>query len=213
MSDLPLFDKSKLQEAFAALKQDLIHEDGPRVSTMRNYRFAIVRYAPADEFKLRSEVQRLTSALTAHGWHIITVDLQALLFKRIRAKGEAWGARVAQMETRLAQVEASRGLNYLKSKLTPLIEDEGGIAKDCARIIQEEVERRSGDIEHTLAFIGRAGALYPFSRSSALLRYLDGQTRNVPVILLYPGEQRGPTSLSFMGELEPDKDYRPRIYA
>jgi hypothetical protein len=30
--------------------------------------------------------------------------------------------------------------------------------------------------------------------------------------LLYPGERRGPTGLSFMGELDPDTDYRPRIY-
>ena len=57
-----------------------------------------------------------------------------------------------------------------------------------------------------------AGAVYPFFRSSALLRHLDGRTRNVPVVLLYPGERRGPTALSFMGVLDPDSDYRPRIY-
>jgi hypothetical protein len=63
-----------------------------------------------------------------------------------------------------------------------------------------------------LALIGRAGALYPFFRSSALLRHLDGKTRNVPVVLLYPGERRGSTGLSYMGMLNPDNDYRPRIY-
>lgn len=50
---LPLFQKTKLQEGFAALRRDLIQEDGPRISTMRNYRFAIVQYDPADEFMLR----------------------------------------------------------------------------------------------------------------------------------------------------------------
>jgi hypothetical protein len=34
----------------------------------------------------------------------------------------------------------------------------------------------------------------------------------VPVVLLYPGTKQGPTSLSFMGLLNPDSDYRPRIY-
>ena len=34
----------------------------------------------------------------------------------------------------------------------------------------------------------------------------------MPVVLLYPGERRGPTGLSFMGRLDPDNDYRPRIY-
>ena len=28
------------------MRRDLIHEDGPRISTMRNYRFAIVQYLP-----------------------------------------------------------------------------------------------------------------------------------------------------------------------
>jgi hypothetical protein len=32
------------------------------------------------------------------------------------------------------------------------------------------------------------------------------------VVLLYPGERRGPTGLSFMGMRAPDNDYRPRIY-
>ena len=72
--------------------------------------------------------------------------------------------------------------------------------------------RRVPEAERTLALIGRAGALYPFFRSSALLKHLDGRTEHVPVVLLYPGERRSKTSLSFMGELEPDSDYRPRIY-
>ena len=67
-------------------------------------------------------------------------------------------------------------------------------------------------VDRTLALIGRAGAIYPFFRTSALLRHLDGRTRNVPVVLLYPGERRGATGLSFMGMLNPDNDYRPRIY-
>ena len=41
------FQQTSLQEAFAALRRDLIHEDGPRISTMRNYRFAILQYCPA----------------------------------------------------------------------------------------------------------------------------------------------------------------------
>src|ERR1700730_8408064 len=63
-----LFQRSALQDAFTALRQDLIQEDGPRISTMRNYRFAIVQYDPHDEFKLRSEVRHLSTVLTANGW-------------------------------------------------------------------------------------------------------------------------------------------------
>jgi hypothetical protein len=32
-------------------------------------------------------------------------------------------------------------------------------------------------------FVFRAGALYPFFRVSALLKHLDGRTRNLPVVL------------------------------
>ena len=207
-----LFQRTPLQTAFAALRDDLIDEDGPRISTMRNYRFAIVPYEPSDEFRLRGEVQRLSNDLVANGWVVLSISLQKLLLDRVRSQGEDWVQRVIAMETRLAQMDDDRGLNYVKSKLTPLIEGPQGIAADCSRVITEFADKHPDQVDRTLALIGRAGALYPFFRSSALLRHLDGRTRNVPVVLLYPGERKGPTGLSFMGVLNPDNDYRPRIY-
>jgi len=208
--NLPL--SSALQDAFAALRRDLIHEDGPRISTMRNYRFAIVHYAPSDEFKLRGEVQRLSTELTAHGWMVLSISLQRLFLDRVRKEGSEWVDRVIQMEARMADVDQARGLNYLKGKLSPLIEGPDGLAADCAKIIADYADAHRDTVDRTVALIGRAGSLYPFFRSSALLRHLDGKTKNVPVVLLYPGERRGPTGLSFMGLLNPDHDYRPRIY-
>ncbi len=212
MSSGPLFQRTPLQAAFAALRADLVHEDGPRISTMRNYRFALLPYDPKDEFRLRSEVQKLSHDLVAHGWVVLTISLQKLLLERVRAQGEEWIHRVAEMERKAAAIEPGRGLNYLKSKLAPLIEGPDGIAADCARIIAEHADRHPDKVDRTLALIGRAGAIYPFHRSSSLLRHLDGRTRNVPVVLLYWGERRGPTLLSFGGILPPDSDYRPRIY-
>lgn len=209
---LPLFQQTPLQEAFVALRRDLIHEDGPRISTMRNYRFAIVQYDPPDEFKLRSEVQRLSADLIANGWMVLSINLQKLLLDRIRSQGDEWVQRVIQMEERMTGIEHERGLNYLKSKLSPLIEGPSGIAADCSRLICEYADKHPNEGDRTVALIGRAGSLYPFFRSSALLRHLDGRTRNVPVVLLYPGERCGSTGLSFMGMLNPDNDYRPRIY-
>lgn len=208
----PLFQQTRLQEAFTALRRDLISEDGPQISTMRNYRFAIVQYEAADEFKLRGEVQRLSADLVANGWMVLSLSLQRMLFDRIRAQEGDWADRVIRMEESMAHIEPERGLNYLKSKITPLIEGPDGIAADCGRMICDYADRHPDRVDRTLAVIGRAGALYPFFRSSALLRHLDGKTRNVPVVLLYPGERRGPSGLSFMGMLNPDNDYRPRIY-
>ncbi len=209
---LPLLQRTPLEESFAALRKDLIHEDGPQISTMRNYRFAIVQYDPSEEFKLRTEVQRLTSDLMASGWMVHSLNLQKLMFDRIRAQGSDWAPRVIEMERRMAELEPSRGLNYLKSKITPLIEGPEGIAADCSRKICAYADEHPDAADRTLALIARAGALYPFYRSSALLRHLDGRTRNVPVVLLYPGKRQGSTGLSFMGILNADSDYRPRIY-
>jgi hypothetical protein len=143
---------------------------------------------------------------------VVTLDLQQLLLDRVRAQQGEWEERVIGMERRMAEIDRSRGLGYVKSKLTPLIEGVDGIAADCSRILGEHVKRHPDKADRMLALIGRAGALYPFFRSSALLRHLDGRTGNVPVVLLYPGERRGQTALSYMGMLEPDSDYRPRIY-
>ena len=208
---LPLF--SQAHEAITALRRDLIDpEDGPRISTMRNYRFAIVQYSPEHEYAMRAEVQRLVSELEAKGWFVLTIDLQKLLLDRIRSQPDEWAEKVIAMEMRMAERQLDRGLNYLKSKLLPLVEGPEGLAGDCRRLIQDFVQKHPEKADQTLVLIGRAGGLYPFFRSSALLRHLDGQTGNVPVVLLYPGTKQGPTSLSFMGVLNPDSDYRPRIY-
>ncbi len=207
-----LFPRTPLLAAFAALRRDLLDENGPRISTMRNYRFAILQYLPRQEFEVRAEARRLSEELSRSGWNVLPLNLQQMLFDRVRDLGDEWIERVIGMERRAASAALERGLGYLKSKLTPLIEGPEGIAADCSRLIVEEVDRHPDRLDRTLALIGRAGALYPFFRSSALLRHLDGRTRNVPVVLLYPGERRRQTGLSFMGMLEPDSDYRPRIY-
>ena len=212
MSQSSLFARTELQRAFAALREDLIKEEGPSISTMRNYRFAIVPYQPADEYKLRQEVSRLSTDLKAHGWVVLSISLQRLLLDRVRSMGDDIVQRIIKRERSLAARNPERGLGYLADKLAPHIEGPDGIAADAARVISDHVDAHPDSVDRTLALIGRAGALYPFFRSSSLLKHLDGRTRNVPVVLLYPGERRPEGGLSFMGELNPDRDYRPRIY-
>jgi hypothetical protein len=205
-----LFERTPLDEAFAALRQDLIAEDGPRISTMRNYRFAIVQYDPKHEFKLRRLTQKLSQELVANGWGVVSISLHQLLLDRLRSRGQEWIDWVIQSERELAKYD--RGIGFLKEEFASLIEGPKGLAADCASQIGEYITEHPDRTDRTLALIGRAGALYPFFKSSALLKHLDGRTQNVPVVLLYPGERRGPTGLSFMGIHDPDNDYRPRIY-
>jgi len=61
----------------------------PRISTMRNYRFAILPYRPSDEFKMRDRLRRLVGELRASGWGVLSVSLQRLMLARIRSHGDA----------------------------------------------------------------------------------------------------------------------------
>jgi hypothetical protein len=212
-----LFSRTVLDEAVQALKTDLLAEGGPRISTMRNYRFAIVPYRPADEFKLRKLIRRLTDDLKAEGWGVLSISLQKLLLDRIRAQGSGEVQRLIARERRLfdkgsAQAGPERALNALRDAIAPHVEGPDGIAADVVRLIDGFATAAPEEADRTLVLLGRAGALYPFFRSSALLKHIDGRTRNFPVVLLYPGERLDTTALSFMGELPSDRDYRPRIY-
>ncbi len=208
-----LFQRTPLQESIRALEADLVHEGGPRISTMRNYRFAILVYRPHEEFRMRKEVRRLTRKLREPGgWNVLPLSLHSLLLDRARKEGDDWIRRVTEMERRTYESDPERALEYLRNRFAPLIEGPDGIAADCAERIQRYAEAHPDQADHTLVLIGRAGALYPFFRASSLLKHLDGRTNEIPVVLLYPGERVGETGLRFMEQLDADNDYRPRIY-
>ena len=153
--------KASLNSIFETLKRDLMAPEGPRVTNMRNYRFAIVPYAPEQEFE-RNPV---------------------------------------------------RALERVKTNVANQVEGEEGIAADIIEQIDQFADKHPDQTDNTLIWIKRLGSLYPFSRCSNLLKFLDGKTRQIPVVVLYPGVQEGKTALSFMGELPADRDYRPRIYS
>jgi len=62
-----------------------------------------------------------------------------------------------------------------------------------------------------VVFIVRAGALFPLYRTHALLEQLKGKLK-VPAVLFYPGTIEGPTGLRFMGVLDAEHNYRPKIF-
>lgn len=208
-----LFDSVSLESAIGALRTDLLDEGGPRISTMRNYRFAILPYDPREEFKLRQRIRTLSDELRAQGWNVQMISLHQLLLNRVKSEDPRILDSLIRTEHRLYSKDPDRALNYLKDKLALYVEGADGIAQDVIEFINEFANSQVGDVNKTLIFLGRAGALYPFFRSSALLKHIDGKTRNLPVVLLYPGERRDLKALSFMGELSSDRDYRPRIYS
>lgn len=204
---------SELRSSIASLHKDLLRDDGPQISTVRNYNFAILPYEPEDEFALREQIHRLCEQLREAGWNTGTVPLHSLLLARLQAEGPEFIAALIEREKRLAGAnDPSRGLRTLKEKVVTLLEGPDGLARDVIRKIDEILSERADDGERTVIFLARAGALYPFFRTSALLKHVAGHTRNAPVVLLYPGKVVGETGLSFMGVLPADRDYRPRIY-
>lgn len=204
---------SELERAVEALRKDLLREDGPQISTTRNYNFAILPYDPEHEFALRRAIHQLSETLRDAGWNTGTIPLHALLLDRLSGEGEDFVSAMIAREKRLADsADPWRGLRSLKERVVTLLEGPDGLAKDVIREVERILSERSENPNRTVIFLGRAGALYPFFRTSALLKHVAGHTRNVPVVLLYPGTLVGETGLSFMGVLPADRDYRPRIY-
>jgi hypothetical protein len=204
---------SALSRAVDALQKDLLSDDGPQISTVRNYNFAILPYDPEDELALRRAINDLCERLRDDGWNTGTIPLHSLLLGRLRAQGQDFIDATIQREKKLsAGTDPSRALRTLKERVVGLIEGPDGIAADVIREVELVLSRRKSEEERTVIFLARAGALYPFFRTSALLKHVAGHTHNVPVVLLYPGQLVGETGLSFMGVLPADRDYRPRIY-
>lgn len=203
---------SDLDRAIDALRRDLLTEEGAQISTVKNYNFAILPYAPEREFWVRKQVHGLCGELRDAGWTTGTIALHGLLLERLRREGGDYIESLIRREKRAWRPDDPwRGLTDLKEKIVNVIEGPDGIAADVVRELQRILEENA-DATRTVIFLGRAGALYPFLRTSALLKHLAGHTRNVPVILLYPGKVSGESGLSFMGLLPADRDYRPRIY-
>ncbi len=200
-----------IDRVVSALKTDLMAEGGAKISTMRNYQFAIAVYPPDREFEMRRKLQQMQDELQAVGWNVLSISLLQLFIERLKSKSPQSLERLIAMEKRLADKTSDRGLNYLKEKLTPEVEGADGIAQDIIRKINEFMPNATPDKK--LILLSRAGGLYPFFRSSGLLRHLDGKTHNLPIVLLYPGDREDVSSLSFMGEQTTDRDYRPRIYS
>lgn len=203
---------SSFASGLHALQQDLLRAEGPQISTVRNYNFAILPYPPEDEFPLRQSIAHVTNELRDAGWNTGTVRLHSLLLARLRAEGPEVLASIVRREKSLqGAADRSRGLRMLKDRVVNLIDKPDGIAADVVREIEKILAEADG-AGRTVIFLGRLGALYPFMRTSALLKHIDGRTQNAPVVLLYPGTVDGDGGLRFMGVMPPDRDYRPRIY-
>jgi hypothetical protein len=171
----------------------------PRVklSTYHDMPYAIFRYDPEAEFELRNDITLLETRLSQHGKRVKRISLAECLDAALRSQRslEEWFA--AEREQGASTVIET--VHAVLSDYCPLVD------LVAARMPQDPDPRLD------IVFILRTGALFPVYRTFSLLEQLKGRV-HVPTILFYPGILDGAAGLRFMGELDAEHNYRPKIF-
>ena len=169
----------------------------PRISAYHDMPYALFRYDPEEEFDLRKQVTLLETRLSQKGKRIGRISLAECLDKAMRSQEplEEWFAREREqgVETIVETVHAVLS-NY--TQLVDLV---------AARMPEQPDPLRD------VVFILRTGALCPMYRTFSLLEQLKGRV-HVPTVLFYPGDLDGAAGLRFMGVLDAEHNYRPKIF-
>ena len=167
-----------------------------RIGSYHDMPYAIFRYDPEEEFALRGQVGLLQTRLELRGKRVTRISLAECLDVAMRSQRplEEWFAAEREMgdETVVETVHA------VLSDYTPLVE-----------LVAERMPT-DPDPLHDIVFIVRTGALFPVYRTFSLLEQLKGRV-HVPTILFYPGDLEGASGLRFMGVLDAEHNYRPKI--
>lgn len=170
----------------------------PTISAYHDMPYAIFRYPPEDEFAVRQETALLRTRLEQSGKRITTISLAECMRAALEAEGLGTEALVAA-EKSVGLESTVETIHQVLSEYRPLD------ALVAARIPAD------ADPLRDVVFIVRAGALFPVYRTSSLLEQLKGKVR-VPAVLFYPGVLDGAAGLRFMGVLDAEHNYRPKIF-
>jgi hypothetical protein len=185
------------------LKEDLepvlhLPDPRPKISAYDNMPYAIFRYPPEDEFAVRVEISLLQTRLELTGKKITRISLAECMSAALAAEEITW--------EELVQHEKSLGLETV-------IDTIHNVLSENQPLDQLVLQRMPPDPDptHDIVFITRAGALFPIYRTSTLLEQLMG-TIQIPAVLFYPGLLDGAAGLRFMGIMDAEHNYRPKIF-
>lgn len=167
-----------------------------RLSAYHDMPYALFRYDEDDEFAVRKELSLLETRLRQKGKQVTRISLAECLDTSMRSQHsiEDWIA-----------IEREQGVEAVVDTVHHVLAYDAPLVDLVAARMPEHP-----DPLRDIVFICRTGALFPMYRSFALLEQLDGRVR-VPTILFYPGRLDGPAGLRFMGVLEAENNYRPKI--
>jgi hypothetical protein len=168
-----------------------------KLSAYHDMPYALFHYPPEDEFSLRKEVTMLETRLSHRGKRVTRISLAECLDEAMRTERplEEW----AGIERQLGTEAVIETVHAVLSEYRPLVD------LVTARLPE------AGDPLHDVVFIVRTGALFPMYRTFSLLEQLKGRV-GVPTVLFYPGGLDGAAGLRFMGVLDAEHNYRPKIF-
>ena len=169
----------------------------PAISSYHNMPYALFRYDPEEEFELRRQVTMLQTRLDQVGKRVVRISLAECLKDAMTLQQplEGW-------------FEAERNVGIEK-----MVETIHAVLADYQPLVELVAGRLPSDPdpERDVVLITRTGALFPVYRTFSLLEQLAGRVV-VPAVLFYPGTLDGAAGLRFMGVLDAEHNYRPKIF-
>ena len=191
---------SDWQQRLTRVLEPILLETDPRpkISAYHNMPYAIFRYPPDDEFALRREVTMLRTRLEQAGKRVTVISLAVCLETALEREGIT-SDEIKTTEEKTGTATMVDTFHKLLSEYQPL-----------DALVAEQLPPKADPVVDVV-FITRAGALFPFYRTSSLLEQLKGKV-DVPAVLFYPGELDGAAGLRFMGVLDAEHNYRPKIF-
>lgn len=175
-----------------------LEDPRPQLSAYHNMPYAIFRYPPQDEFPLRREVTLLRTRLEHAGKRVTVISLAQCLDDALR--------RAGLTPQRISQAEKQTGVEKMADTVHAILSHRHPLDS----LVAERLPALPDPLRDVV-FLTRAGSLFPFYRTSSLLEQLQG-TVHVPSVLFYPGELDGAAGLRFMGLLDAEHNYRPKIF-
>ena len=156
-------------------------------------------YDPKEEFRARRDMGDLQLAFEASDIICASLSLADLFWEAIDDSGDY----DAIVEEEKAFPNDPAALERIHQTINEILRHEPMLS-------ERVMERMESFPTRSVAFLYRAGALYPAYRTSSLLEDLRERLL-VPVVLMYPGHVVGGVGLSFMGKCEPAHGYRAKI--
>jgi hypothetical protein len=160
--------------------------------------YAIFRYPPDDEFAVRGAITMLRTRLEQAGKRVTVISLATCLETAMQREG--------MTRKRVERAEKMTGTDKMIDTIHAVLSNRQPLDDLVAEHLPPDVNPIVDVI-----FITRAGALFPFYRTSALLEQLKGKME-VPAVLFYPGVLDGAAGLRFMSVLDAEHNYRPKIF-